>query len=196
VIRHPTILKDIVQGKSKQEIRAKVTRLDQERMQKETIEFMAYLKRTSPYYANSNEKLKLNKVCCIEDWENSEMKEALSELKNAGLPGFINRKPWEWALGIVAMRRFDKLNKNSVAVGVGSGKEDILFYLANRVDHVYATDLYEGKDWKQAPADFPTNPTKYAPFPYKEDSLTVLRMNGTKLEFPSENFDIAFLFLP
>jgi SAM-dependent methyltransferase len=45
-----------------------------------------------------------------------------------------------------------------------------------------------------APSDFPENPKKYAPFPYKEDALTVLRMDGTKLEFPSESFDIAFSF--
>ncbi|HZD83189.1 MAG TPA: class I SAM-dependent methyltransferase, partial [Nitrososphaeraceae archaeon] len=37
-------------------------------------------------------------------------------------------------------------------------------------------------------------PKKYAPFPYKENALTVLRMDGTKLEFPSESFDIAFSF--
>jgi SAM-dependent methyltransferase len=61
---------------------------------------------------------------------------------------------------------------------------------------VYATDLYtKTEGWKKAaPSDFPENPKKYAPFPYNEDALTVLRMDGTKLEFPSENFDIAFSF--
>ncbi len=43
-------------------------------------------------------------------------------------------------------------------------------------------------------SDFPENTKKYAPFPYKEDALTVLRMDGTRLEFPSETFDIAFSF--
>ena len=46
----------------------------------------------------------------------------------------------------------------------------------------------------RAPSDFPENPRKYAPFPYREDALTVLRMDGTNLEFPSESFDIAFSF--
>jgi SAM-dependent methyltransferase len=60
---------------------------------------------------------------------------------------------------------------------------------------VYATDLYEENSWiGVSPSDFPENPKKYAPFPYKEDALTVLRMDGTKLEFPSESFDIAFSF--
>jgi hypothetical protein len=32
------------------------------------------------------------------------------------------------------------------------------------------------------PADFPENPKKYAPYPYNENALTVMRMDGTKLE--------------
>ena len=41
----------------------------------------------------------------------------------------------------IALKRFNKLNMNSLAVGIGSGIEPIPFYLANRVKHVYATDL-------------------------------------------------------
>ena len=68
--------------------------------------------------------------------------------------------------------------------------------MANKVNHVYATDLYgKTKGWnKEAPHTFLDNPKKYAPFPYKEDALTVLRMDRTQLEFPSETFDIAFSF--
>jgi Methyltransferase domain len=94
----------------------------------------------------------------------------------------------------IAMRRFGKLNEKSTAIGVGAGRE-VLFFIANNVNHVYATDLYDGNDWKNfAPSDFPESPKKYAPFAYKEDALTVMRMDGTNLEFPSESFDIAFSF--
>jgi Methyltransferase domain len=47
---------------------------------------------------------------------------------------------------------------------------------------------------RAAPSDFPENSKLYTPFPYREDSLTILRMDGTKLEFPSESFDVAFSF--
>jgi len=99
-------------------------------------------------------------------------------------------------MGILAMKRFNKLNDKCTAIGIGTGSEPIPFYLANKVNHVYATDLYgESEEWnKEAPSTFLNNPNKYAPFPYKEDALTVLRMDGTKLEFPSETFDIAFSF--
>ncbi|MDF2770006.1 MAG: Methyltransferase domain protein, partial [Nitrososphaeraceae archaeon] len=189
--RHPSLLKDIFKGMRWDYIEYKARTLDE----KETSNFISHLKQTYPYYINLHDKPKLNRLCYVEDWKNGEIKETLSQLQKLNPQGFIHRKDWEWALGIVAMRRFDKLTKKSTAIGVGSGTEPIPFYLANNINHVYATDLYDAKDWKKAaPSDFPENPKKYAPFPYNEDALTVLRMNGTKLEFPSENFDIAFSF--
>jgi SAM-dependent methyltransferase len=189
--RHPSLLKDIFKGMRWDYIEYKARTLDE----KETSDFISHLKQTSPYYINLHDKPKLNRLCYVEDWKNGEIKETLSQLQKLNSQGFLHRKDWEWALGIVAMRRFDKLTKKSTAIGIGSGTEPIPFYLANNINHVYATDLYDAKDWKKAaPSDFPENPKKYAPFPYNEDALTVLRMNGTKLEFPSENFDIAFSF--
>jgi SAM-dependent methyltransferase len=191
--RHPSIMVDILRAKNWEYIEDKSRKLDE----KEVLEFTSYLKRTSPYHiTNPNDQSKLNRLCYVEDWENSEIKEALAELQKLSSEGFIHRKDWEWALGIIAMRRFGKLNEKSTAIGVGSGTEPVPFYLANKVKHVYATDLYGQNDgWKRAaPSDFPENPKKYAPFLYKEDALTVLRMDGTKLEFPSESFDIAFSF--
>jgi SAM-dependent methyltransferase len=181
--------------------------------EKEVNSFIARLKETlthncvDSYDTQSDyDQIKLNKLCCIEDWQNKELKQIIPELQNveyynrcdgvlARKPGLIHRKDWEWALGIIAMKRFGKLNRSCIAVGIGAGKELILFYLANQLKHVYATDLYDRKEWESfAPADFPENPKKYAPFQYREDALTVLRMDGTKLEFPSDTFDIASSF--
>jgi SAM-dependent methyltransferase len=191
-MRHPTILKDIIYGKNLCEIRQEIDRLNEI----EAYEFISHLKQRSQYSIDPNQKPKLNRLCYLEDWKNNQIKEALSELHKLHPLGLIHRKDWEWALGIIAMQRFDKLNKNSTAIGIGAGTEPIPFYLANRLKHVYATDLYgEIKNWnKAAPSNFPENPKKYAPFPYKEDALTVLRMDGTNIEFPSESFDIAFSF--
>jgi SAM-dependent methyltransferase len=192
VIRHPSILEDIIQGKKAEEIGDKIRRIEEE----EAAGFIARLKETSSFHINPNDKVKLNKLCYVEDWKNSEVREILYEIHKLHQKGFIHRKDWEWCLGIIALRRFDKLNRNSIAIGIGSGTEPIPFYLANKIQHVYATDLYEKDNkWKRAaPSDFPENSKPYAPFPYREDSLTVLRMDGTKLEFPSESFDIAFSF--
>jgi hypothetical protein len=160
------------------------------------------LKQTQPYGINPNKPVKLNKLCFVEDFLNNELKEIISELNVAILDeyvygkdweiekypvnerkGCVFKKDWEWALGVIAMKRYGKLNSNTKAIGIASAKEEILFYLANRIGHVYATDLYDGKDWGNlVPADFPENPRKYAPYPYNENALTVMRMDGTKLE--------------
>lgn len=82
------------------------------------------------------------------------------------------------------MKEFGKLNENSTAIGVGAGKELILFYLANDLGHLYATDLYSTKDWENfALVDFAENPSKYSPFPYNQSALSVLRMNGASWNF-------------
>jgi SAM-dependent methyltransferase len=171
------------------------TKLYNTKYEQEVLDFITNLKQTSPYTIDPNEKTNLNRLCCIEDWKNSEITTAILKLRKEGPLIFIDRKEWEWAMGIIAMYRFNRLNKNNVALGIGSGKEKILFYLANNLSHVYATDLYIDKKWEEeTPTDFPEDPAKYAPFPYKRDALTALRMDGTKLEFPSEKFDIVFSF--
>ncbi|HEX2231429.1 MAG TPA: hypothetical protein VHG34_04495, partial [Nitrososphaeraceae archaeon] len=148
--RHPSLLKDIFKGKRWDYIEHKAITLDE----KETSDYILHLKQTSPYYINPQDKPKLNRLCYIEDWKNEEIKETLSQLQKLNPQGFIHRKDWEWALGIVAMRRFGKLTKKSTAIGIGSGTEPIPFYLANNINHVYATDLYDAKDWKNfAPSD-------------------------------------------
>src|SRR5215211_2757579 len=192
VLHHPSIIKSIIYGKRLDEIRANLDQVGNY----ETMKFISYMKQNIPYSINSSHTLKLNRLCSLEDWNNEEIKQTISELYKSNPPSYIHRKVWEFAMGIIAMKRFNKLNMNSLAVGIGSGIEPIPFYLANKVKHVYATDLSgDLEKWnKTSPSTFPENPKKYAPFPYKEDALTVLRMDGTRLEFPSETFDIAFSF--
>lgn len=209
-MRHPNLVRDVVAGKTRDEIRAKIRTLDEndheKRLEGQCAQFISELKKSLPSGSAGRKDLRLNKLCCVEDWENPELKELVSQLQStshyeksggilARLPGQIHRKDWEWAMGILAMRRLGKLNKNSVAVGIGAGKELVLFYLASYLGRVYATDLYGGKEWASfAPADFPESPEKYAPFPYDRSALTALRMDATRLDFPPNGFDVAFSF--
>jgi SAM-dependent methyltransferase len=212
ISHHPSIIGDLLRGKSRSEIRMKIHQLDERaRKSAEDSEVRSFITRQkqvsyNTYQADPNGKMRLNKLCCIEDWENHEVKEIIPKLQDityynkcqgilARKPGQIHRKDWEWTLGIIAMKRFGKLNEKNTAIGVGAGKELIVFYLANCLGHLYATDLYNTKDWENfAPADFPEDPSKYSPFPYNQSALTALRMDGTQLEFPSDSFDIVFSF--
>jgi SAM-dependent methyltransferase len=192
VRRHPSLVKEIIQGKKWAKIEEKCKSLDE----KEIDDFVSNLKNASPYRIDAGSKTKLNRLCYVEDWQNPEIRETLVELQKLNPQGFIHRKDWEWAIGLIAMKRFGKIHESSAAIGVGSGTEPIPFYLANRISHVYATDLYEDNEsWKNAaPSEFLKDPKKYAPFPYREEALTVLRMDGSKLDFPDDSFDIAFSF--
>ena len=212
ISHHPSIIGDLLRGKSRSEIRMKIHQLDERaRKSAEDSEVRSFITRQkqvsyNTYQADPNGKMRLNKLCCIEDWENQEVKEIIPKLQDityynkrqgilARKPGQIHRKDWEWTLGIIAMKRFGKLNEKNTAIGVGAGKELVLFYLANHLGHLYATDLYNTKDWENfAPADFPEDPSKYSPFPYNQSALTALRMDGTQLEFPSDSSDIVFSF--
>lgn len=208
VVRHPFIIGDIARGKTRGEIRAKVRAANESQKERqyerECTQFISQLK-SKPYSADP-QHLSLNKVCCIEDWDSPEVKELVPHLQSASyheknrgvlarLPGQIHRKDWEWARGIIAMRQFGKLNNGCTAIGVGAGKELVLFYLANHLSRVHATDLYNVKEWESfAPSDFPENLEKYAPFPYNKSALTASRMDAVKLDFPPGSFDVAFSF--
>jgi SAM-dependent methyltransferase len=81
-------------------------------------------------------------------------------------------------------------------VSVGAGHEGVLYWLANRVGWVVATDLYEGV-WQQVQGregdpNVLRNPEAYAPFPYRRDRLTFMRMDGRRLAFRDGTFDLAY----
>jgi hypothetical protein len=113
IIHHPSILKDVIRGKSSEEIRNKIRAKVRSKdvmgrgLGEEVPQFISHLKKTSPYHVNPNDKPKLNRLCYVEDLENSEIREILSSLQRN-----FTRRSWEWAIAIVAMRRFGKLNNS------------------------------------------------------------------------------------
>jgi len=161
--------------------------------QNEIRNFISQLKNDVAKESSANTSLPLCKVACIEDWENLEFRQTLMDLKGGKFPSYIHRKEWEWTMGIIAMKRLGKLHGNCKAVGIGAGKEDVLFYLSNKLEHVNATDLYQS-EWEESPQDFVTNYGNYAPFEFRKKRLQVTKMDGTDLKFPDEVFDIAFSF--
>ena len=44
--------------------------------------------------------------------------------------------------GVYALQHLNLLQEDATAIGVGAGVESILFYLANHIKMVYATDIY------------------------------------------------------
>jgi SAM-dependent methyltransferase len=191
--RHPSLISLVMCRRDWDFIENKAKTLDET----EVSAFISQLRN------NPNELLKdpiydggFNRLCSVEDWQNKEFRAALFDLGKQTSVALIHRKDWEWAQGVMAMKKFAKLDENSIAIGVGSGTEPVPFYLANNIKHVYATDLYgQNQAWNRAaPSDFLKYPERYSPFEYKKGALTVLNMDGTCLDFSADTFDIAFSF--
>ena len=76
------------------------TKLYNTKYEQEVLDFITNLKQTSPYTIDPNEKTNRNRLCCIEDWKNSEITTAILKLRKEGPLILIDRKEWEWAMGI------------------------------------------------------------------------------------------------
>ena len=109
--------------------------------------------------------------------------------------GALHRKYWEWGLGLYGLHKLGCIRRGAVALGVGAGIEWPLFYLANHVDRVHATDLYSVESHFQgADPTIAENAARVAPFPYRRESLIFQRMNALDLRFDDNTFDFVFTF--
>jgi SAM-dependent methyltransferase len=131
----------------------------------------------------------LNRLCDISDWVvGSELCNIMHEL---GEGTYIHRKSWEYALCIYGLEKLGAVSSECRAIAVGAGYERPLYYYANTIKEMVATDLYESPDAEGKP-EMLINPEKFAPFEYRKDHLTVLKMSGTNLQFEDNIFDFAF----
>jgi SAM-dependent methyltransferase len=129
-------------------------------------------------------------------WDNPEW---LALLRSLGLPDdklSMHRKAYEFAQLAYGLKALGFLHDAARVVSVGAGHEAILYWLANHVGQVVATDMYEGV-WqdvqsREGDAGVIASPREYAPFPYREDRLCFLRMDGLRLAFRTGAFDVAY----
>jgi len=129
-------------------------------------------------------------------WDNEEWVDILRSLGLSDDKRLMHRKPYEFAQLIFGGRRLGVMQDEARVLSVGAGHEGVLYWLANRVGWVVATDLYEGV-WQQVQGregdpNVLSNPEAYAPFPYRRNRLTFMRMDGRRLAFRDGTFDLAY----
>jgi len=108
----------------------------------------------------------------------------------------MHRKSYELTQLLFGLERLGRCRDNARIVSVGAGHEPVLYWLANRVASVVATDLYEGR-WQsqgaqEGDASVLDHPEGFAPFDYRRDHLTFRRMDGRRLDFADGTFDAAY----
>ncbi|MGC4081342.1 MAG: class I SAM-dependent methyltransferase [Vicinamibacterales bacterium] len=108
----------------------------------------------------------------------------------------MHRKPYELTQFVYGCTKLGALTPEADVVSIGAGHEIVLYWLANRVNRVVATDLYEGywteRRGREGDPSVLERPDDFAPFPYRQDRLTFMKMDGRQLDFPDNSFDIAY----
>jgi SAM-dependent methyltransferase len=110
-------------------------------------------------------------------------------------PEIQHRKMWEWVHGVAGLARLGCLRPEAVALGVAAGHEPVIYWLANRISWVCATDLYDGAFANhEANPDVLRFPERYSPYPYPTERVHFMRMNGIHIAFADATFDFVFSF--
>jgi SAM-dependent methyltransferase len=159
-------------------------------------EFAGRYRRVAPQGGIVPRDTQLCELANPAKWDNPEW---VALLRSMGLPDdkrSMHRKSYEFAQLAYGLQKVGLLGEQSTIVSVGAGHEAVLYWLANRVRRVIATDMYEGI-WQnvqsqEGDAGVLRSPREYAPFPYREDRLTFLQMDGLRLGIRSASVDVAY----
>jgi ubiquinone/menaquinone biosynthesis C-methylase UbiE len=135
------------------------------------------------------------KLCDLLDFDEPAVRERIDDI----VPGLepeerLHRKNWEYAMLTLFLEDAGLLSEDSRILSVGAGHEAVLFWLANRVANVVATDIYGEGIFSGGEADrtMLTDPASFSPYPYRESHLEVRHMDAKHLEFEDGSFDAVF----
>jgi len=129
----------------------------------------------------------LCKVCDLPEYNDPDWVGTLTDLGYPFDGKSLAKKGWEYAQLLYGLRRLNCLKSDARALSVGCGSEPHLYYLTNYIAEVVGVDLFEGEL-----ADVVKDPGAYARMDYRAERLQLSRMDGRRLAFPDNCFDIVF----
>jgi len=139
--------------------------------------------------------LPICKLCDLADWNSPSFVHWAADI-TAWSPGadFRHRKIWELVQTARALQLHGLLDERAVGLSVAAGNETLLFYLANHIARIVATDIYGWGIFASREADqlFLVDQRKFAPFVYRTERLKALYMNALDLHFADSTFDFAY----
>ncbi|MGH2718906.1 MAG: class I SAM-dependent methyltransferase [Actinomycetota bacterium] len=134
------------------------------------------------------------KLCDVADFSEPALCKVVAEIHGTEPEPLVERKQWERGMLAAFLTEWGALGDQSSVLAIGAGSEPTLFWLANRAGRVVATDIYgEGKfAGREAAESMLHNPSAFAPVAYRQDRLTVQRMDARHLEFADGAFDAVY----
>jgi SAM-dependent methyltransferase len=132
------------------------------------------------------------KLCDAYDWADPRI-DAILRARLRITPSF-QRKQWEFALIYHALEENGALRPDARGIAFGAGRERLIYALAERVDHLLATDLYgEDAAWvgarTGAPKEFLFGA---APFPVDPSRLDAARLDMRTVEYDGPPVDFCY----
>jgi SAM-dependent methyltransferase len=105
----------------------------------------------------------------------------------------VLRKWWEWEYIAECAASCGCLAGEKAAIGLGVGNEPLMFYFSNHCGEVVATDLYSQDSlWSTARVAATEAIAATAPFPFRQEGLTIRSSDMRALEAPDAHFDLAW----
>ena len=117
LLHHPSIIKDIFLSRDREKIREMIKSLNRQQLddqrEKEIHKFIADLKQRSPDTLQGTDELGTNRLCNIDDWENTKFKKIVNELQTSSLKSYNQRKDWIIPPGRAAVipRKHDSIDR-------------------------------------------------------------------------------------
>jgi len=134
----------------------------------------------------------INKVYDFEDMKSEVVQKFASDINMS----MLSRKTWEHYFQYSVLDNNGLINQESRGISFGAGRENMLYYLSNKVKEIWATDIYEvNTNWYgDANTD---NPEKFlkedAPLPFNDSSLIAMYGDMRDLSYFSDDyFDFAY----
>jgi SAM-dependent methyltransferase len=111
--------------------------------------------------------------------------------------GHVYRKGWEWTQCIYGLDRLQAINPSAEALGVGAGREPLIFYFGDKIREVVALDLYGNELWseaggREADSDVVEHPERWCPKIMDFSRIQFLNGSGTELSLPDGRFDFCW----
>ncbi len=138
----------------------------------------------------------INRICRPDAWDDPTWLMYNRALEMPRGEHRFHRKAFEWTQCVYGLDQLGVLTPQARVLGVAAGHECVLYYLANRVAEVVATDLYGGSFAgglaAEADPQFLLDPSGYAPFPYRRSALTPMAADALHLPFRDGEFDVVY----